>query len=152
MTPALYDRETYIQKNHMSFYLATVLLASAAETTEVAESFGLLKNFEYQLTGMIIVMVVLAGLALILHILAKILFLHSSARATVTSNTGHSFVETAVSPAPDADEIQAVIAAAVYSTLGRPVRIVSMCPAQTKTRQIWASEGRRSIFLSHKLK
>jgi len=47
-------------------------------------------------------------------------------------------------------DIQTAIAAAVYATVGSGVRIVSMSPAQVATRLLWAQEGRREIFLSHR--
>jgi len=47
-------------------------------------------------------------------------------------------------------DIQTAIAAAVYATVGSGVRIISMCPVQSATQLLWAREGRREIFLSHR--
>jgi len=47
-------------------------------------------------------------------------------------------------------DIQTAIAAAVYATVGN-VRIVSISPAQSAMQLLWAREGRRDIFLSHRL-
>jgi len=141
--------------------LATIILATSVD----GERFGLLQNFEYQLSGMIIVIVILGCLAFMLHINAKLFFLRpsklhisDSGRATGSAGSGGSeeavttsvIAETAKSA--ETPEIQAVVAAAVYATLGSSVRIVSVCPTQTARRQIWATEGRRNIFLSRQLK
>jgi len=42
----------------------------------------------------------------------------------------------------------AVLAAAAYTTLGQNVRIVSVQPVSTE----WSVQGRRDIFLSHKMR
>ena len=45
-------------------------------------------------------------------------------------------------------DIQAAIAAAVFAAVGAGVRIVSIAPAQSAARLLWAQEGRRDIFNS----
>jgi len=139
----------------MNSFLATILLATASDATKNVERFGLLQNFEYQLSGMIIVIVILGCLAWMLHINAKLFFLRPAKKPNVLL-VSETFVPepAAIAPAESAEtpEIQAVVAAAVYATLGGSVRIVSMCPTQTVRSQIWAAEGRRNIFQSRRLK
>lgn len=42
----------------------------------------------------------------------------------------------------------AVLSAAAYVTLGKPVRVVSVQPVSTE----WGVQGRRDIFLSHRIR
>jgi hypothetical protein len=51
--------------------------------------------------------------------------------------------------------IVAVIAAAVHSALGRHARVVSITPAAGAPGQTpfaWSTEGRRSLYSSHKVR
>jgi hypothetical protein len=45
-------------------------------------------------------------------------------------------------------ELPALIAAAAYVALGRPVRIVSIAEGP-ESKHVWSLEGRRQIFASH---
>jgi hypothetical protein len=58
-----------------------------------------------------------------------------------SSSGPDAFVPEAIPP-----EVRAAIAAAVFATRGRPVRIVSVAPADAL---LWSREGRRQVFQSH---
>ena len=143
----------------MNSFLASILLASAIDDIKNVERFGLLQNFEYQLSGFIIVILILGLMAWMLQINAKLFFLRPSKKPnllhvseTIVAPEPAGGIEGAAAGAAETPEVQAAIAAAVYATFGGGVRIVSLCPAQTARRQVWASEGRRSIFQSHQPK
>ncbi|MEI6035909.1 MAG: hypothetical protein WCS65_16710 [Verrucomicrobiae bacterium] len=75
--------------------------------------------------------------------------LGAASPASAASASSNASLASAASPAADdgiPPEIFAVIASAVYFSIGESHRIVSVSPAASLA---WSREGRRSIFRSH---
>ncbi|MCX7713582.1 MAG: OadG family transporter subunit [Chthoniobacterales bacterium] len=104
---------------------------------------------------MLVVLGSLSLLALIISILGKA-FTNAPTPQPKSQKSApppnNSPPNTATSPAPIPQEIQAVIVAAVYSTLQQPVQILSVQAAPPPQLAAWSMEGRRQIFLSHKIR
>lgn len=49
-------------------------------------------------------------------------------------------------------ELVAVLTAAAMSTLGRPVRILEISAGKMAAQRSWSQEGRREIYLSHRIR
>ena len=128
-----------------------VALGAAAPSTALPDHPGLWENVQFQLVGLTIV---LGALSCLYLLCAAVGLLFKSAERAGTSPA----VAPADGPgevvAPDASELAppevlvVVIAAAVAAVLDEPYRLVSIDPATGA----WATEGRRQIFVSHKLR
>jgi Na+-transporting methylmalonyl-CoA/oxaloacetate decarboxylase gamma subunit len=50
------------------------------------------------------------------------------------------------------DELVAVLSAAAAYTLGSPVRILEISAGKMASQRAWSQEGRREIYLSHRIR
>jgi hypothetical protein len=128
---------------------AAVLLAYLPDFPTLGESFG------FQLNGLIVVMLALSSIWGTLELIG-LYFKRAErlARASAPGPAAPTSAETASAvPATAsglAPETVAVIAAAVYATVGGRFRIHAVTPAELPVD--WAREGRREIFASHRLR
>jgi Na+-transporting methylmalonyl-CoA/oxaloacetate decarboxylase gamma subunit len=125
------------------------LLAIAAD-----ERISLWQDIGYQTVGLVIVVGSLGFLAVILAILGK--FLRPCPDAAESETAAPISRAAAGTNAPSqADippELRAVIVAAVYETLGPRHRIVDIESPHNPQQMAWSMEGRRQIFLSHRVR
>jgi Na+-transporting methylmalonyl-CoA/oxaloacetate decarboxylase gamma subunit len=112
-------------------------------TQAMAGHIGLAGNAQYQLVGIAIVISALAGLAVLVTILGRILAPRQPAAATGTAPAATA-EPTGIPP-----EIRAAIAAAVHTSLQSPHRILEVSHPPDPRLSAWSVEGRRQIFHSH---
>lgn len=125
-------------------------LAALPEHPEISETIS------FQLSGLVVVFLVLGSIWFLLEILGKIFALRakSAAAATKTTTIVCPGAPASATPSPTtpagsvAPEIVALIAAAVHLTVGAGHRIVAISPVPHNAH--WAMEGRRQIFASHR--
>jgi hypothetical protein len=123
---------------------AAVLLAYLPDFPTLGESFG------FQLNGLIVVMLALSSIWGVLELIGlyfKRVERLARAAAPAPAAPASAVPTTASGLAP---ETVAVIAAAVYATVGGRFRIHAVTPAELPVD--WAREGRREIFASHRLR
>ncbi len=129
----------------------TLPLAALPEHPEISETIS------FQLSGLVVVFLVLGSIWFLLEILGKIFALRSKSAASASKTTTivcpGAPATPAAKPAPSADdalapELVALIAAAVHLTVGAGHRIVAISPMPHNAH--WAMEGRRQIFASHR--
>ena len=113
--------------------------------TSFPEHPGWMLDLQYQLTGFLVVIFALGGIALLVWIVGKI-FAAAAKMHHRSSPVPPAAAQTAEIPGP----VLAVISAAVSVALeGRHFVIYDVAPAG---RAAWSSEGRRSIYRSHQLR
>lgn len=125
-------------------------LAALPEHPEISETIS------FQLSGLVVVFLVLGSIWFLLEILGKIFALRAKPAPAAKTTTivcpgAPASANPAPAPAqPDAitPEIVALIAAAVHLTVGAGHRIVAISPVSHNAH--WAMEGRRQIFASHR--
>jgi Na+-transporting methylmalonyl-CoA/oxaloacetate decarboxylase gamma subunit len=124
------------------------LLAIAAD-----ERISLWQDVGYQTVGVFIVVGSLGFLAVVLTILGKFL---RPRPAAATSLAGEAARLSATSSASGGEEItpelRAVIVAAVHETLGARHRVLDIETPLNPQQVAWSMEGRRQIFLSHRVR
>lgn len=101
------------------------------------------------LWGFVFVVIVLGILALVTQIIGKVFITVNKAQAAKAPKPASPLATNLAPVTAEDDEIVAVISAAVHTALKQPHRIVSI---QSRGRDTWASEGRRQIFSSHKVR
>jgi hypothetical protein len=130
-----------------------VLAAAGAETTEGASAV-----IDFQSALMLMVLVCLAFMAKALADLSRRVREIARTRAGEVSAGGTGGRSAAAdSPAratgtPPTPEELAVITAAVYAALDRPLRIVAVDEVRGAQSAVWSLEGRRQIFSSHRVR
>lgn len=107
----------------------------------------------YQSVGLLVVIGSLSLLAFVISLLGKVFTAPGSPSSSVfgenpTAATTAASHSSETIPPP----IQAAIVAAVYATLQQPVEILSVQAAPQPQLAAWSMEGRRQIFLSHKIR
>ena len=106
---------------------------------------GFAQNLQYQLTGFLVVVFTLGGLALVVWLLGKF-FVRAAAHEAKPGP--QPTVETAGEiPGPVLAAISAAVAVAVE---GRHFVIYDVSATSGTSR--WSAEGRRAIYRSHKLR
>jgi Na+-transporting methylmalonyl-CoA/oxaloacetate decarboxylase gamma subunit len=122
------------------------------------ERMTLMQDVGYQAVGVLIVIGALSFIAIVLTLMGKA-FVNSEARATTSKAAVASAlaaesptlpVENKASGEPDA-ELRAAIVAAVYYTVGSHARVLDIQSAHPELAA-WSMEGRRQIFLSHRVR
>ena len=118
------------------------------------ERLTLLEDIAYQSVGVVIVVGSLGFLAIMISLLGRILrespktpCAASGATAGSASGQQSSVGENEIPP-----EVRAAIVAAVYATLGQQNRILDIKPVFHPQQAAWSMEGRRQIFLSHRVR
>ncbi len=133
--------------------LLTLPLAALPEHPQLSETIS------FQLSGLVVVFLVLGSIWFLLEIIGKIFVLRDKVPAKTTTivcpgaPAAAPDKATAPSPVPAPDdaipaETVALIAAAVHLAVGSSHRIVSIVPIAPTPH--WALEGRRQIFASHR--
>ncbi|MFH1500175.1 MAG: OadG family transporter subunit [Verrucomicrobiota bacterium] len=120
---------------------ASPILAALPEHPELSQTIS------FQLSGLVVVFLVLGSIWFLLEILGKIFVARAKAAAKPAA-PAPAPVPAGPAAADDhiAPEIVALIAAAVHLTVGAGHRIVAIAPLNPH----WALEGRRQIFASHR--
>lgn len=129
---------------------APTVIAALPDHPQISETIS------FQLSGLIVVFLVLGSIWFLLEILGKIFALRakSAAPAAKTTTIVCPGAPASATPSPTtqvdsvAPEIVALIAAAVHLTVGAGHRIVAISPVPHNAH--WAMEGRRQIFASHR--
>jgi sodium pump decarboxylase gamma subunit len=121
------------------------------------ERMSLMQDLGYQGAGVLIVLGALSFLAIVLSIMGRA-FVNSAAKPSATSAVP---AQPAVSSSPVAalpdgaagpsPEVRAAIVAAVYHTVGAHARVLDIQSAHPELAA-WSMEGRRQIFLSHRVR
>lgn len=125
-----------------------------------------LETVTYQVNGLIIVFIVLGALWLLLEIIGRVFRRRAVCLAKPDGAAQSAMHEIVLEPAattgatgPASHVLNAVIVAAVHVALGgRRHRVVGISPAgkghgtATQHSSAWAAEGRRDIFVSHKIR
>lgn len=105
---------------------------------------GWVENLQYQLAGFLVVFFALGSIAILVWIIGKI-FAAAEAKAAITQPTLRTEPEAEIP-----GSVLAAISAAVSIALeGRHFVIYDVTPSG---RSAWSSEGRRSIYRSHRLR
>jgi len=123
------------------------------QTLPILSSTSVLDTLPH-LAGMLMVMVTLTILWGVCAMTAKLVQLLTPApkpaSASVTAPAETAAKEAKPEPRADviAPELVAVIAAAVATTLGQKVRIVSIKPSSTQ----WERAGRQAVLSSHRIR
>lgn len=118
----------------------------------------LMQDLGYQTVGVLIVMGALSVLAVVLAILGR-LFINAGAKAAAAKAAAAQasaaqsppVAVSAGSSAAPTPEMRAAIVAAVYCTVGSHARVLDIQPAHPELAA-WSMEGRRQIFLSHRVR
>jgi Na+-transporting methylmalonyl-CoA/oxaloacetate decarboxylase gamma subunit len=107
---------------------------------------SLANNLQYQITGILVVLTTLGGLALIVWLAGKFFILRDRKPVAAAK-----IVAAEVEPIPGA--VHAVIAAAVATVLAdRQFIIHGVRTADPRANMAWGAEGRRSIYASKNLR
>jgi len=121
------------------------------------ERMTLLQDIGYQSVGVLIVLGALSFLAVFLTITGKF-FVQAEAKAAAAKLAQASAAAppaAASGPASDSSgpspELRAAIVAAVYCTVGSHARVLDIQSAHPELAA-WSMEGRRQIFLSHRVR
>ncbi len=125
------------------------------------ESMTLMQDIGYQAVGVLIVLGALGFLAIVLTFMGRA-FVNSGAKAEAakaaaaaakaaqspgsSTNSGESTL-----PGEPSPELRAAIVAAVYHTVGSHARVLDIQSAHPELAA-WSMEGRRQIFLSHRVR
>lgn len=125
-------------------------LAALPEHPELAETIS------FQLSGLVVVFLVLGSIWFLLEIIGKIFAFRTKQPAKTTTivcpgTPATAAAANAPASAPDTaitTETVALIAAAVHLSVGPRHRILSIAPVAPNPH--WALEGRRQIFASHR--
>lgn len=105
---------------------------------------GWVQDLQYQLTGFLVVISALGGIALLVWITGRLFAAGGTAKRDAA--TGPAAESTSEIPGP----VLAAISAAVSVALeGRHFVVYSISPAG---RGAWSAEGRRAIYRSHQLR
>lgn len=110
----------------------------------------------FQTVGMLILLGVLVYLWLVVHRLGRTVHqLERRPLPSVSTPPAPAVPNTPAAPTPVAEAadagVIAAIAAAVAVVVRRPYRIVTIQP-DTGAQLAWSAEGRRAIYLSHRIR
>lgn len=105
-------------------------------------------NLQYQITGLLVVLFTLGGMALIVWLAGKIFIIRDRRKLAAAQKA-----EAAAAATPTPGETFAAIAAAVSVVLeGERIVIHEIHTADPRANLAWGIEGRRSIYASKKLR
>jgi Na+-transporting methylmalonyl-CoA/oxaloacetate decarboxylase gamma subunit len=124
-----------------------------AETSEVSGAATNQFGIDWTVLG-----VVLLGVVVVMYLIRGVGLLASrsipepGAKKPVAAKS--KAASGAASKAPEAlsDELIAVLAAAATATLGKPIRIREISAGKMAAQRNWSQEGRREIYLSHRIR
>ena len=124
---------------------------------EADESLSLLQDIGYQIVGMLIVLGALGVLCLFLTLSGRIFALQQKRSAEALARAAEAIRSAEPSHITESEaenlpaELRAVIVAAVYDSLGEGARVLDIQSAHPE-QAAWSMEGRRQIFLSHRVR
>lgn len=105
---------------------------------------------EFQLTGLIVVMLVLVGLSLICAAIGRLITMLDRSRAAPTAVPSPSAAVSGIHPGLTDVQLVVLLTAAASEVIGAPVRIGKVHPLASKESN-WAAQGRMGLQ-THRLK